>query len=67
MPHGSPETAASKALRLPSVLLLQGCSVNHIAAHYTPNCGDDTVLKYGDVMSIDFGTQIDGRIIDCAW
>ena len=44
-----------------------GCSVNHVAAHYTPNPGDETVLKYGDVMKIDFGTQIDGRIIDCAW
>ena len=40
---------------------------NHVAAHYTPNTGDETVLKYGDVMKIDFGTQIDGRIIDCAW
>ena len=44
-----------------------GCSVNHVAAHYTPNCGDGTVLQYGDVMKVDFGTQIDGRIIDCAW
>ena len=44
-----------------------GCSVNHVAAHYTPNPGDDTVLQYGDVMKIDFGTQIDGRIIDTAW
>ena len=44
-----------------------GCSINHVAAHYTPNTGDETVLKYGDVMKIDFGTQIDGRIIDCAW
>ena len=25
------------------------------------------MLKYGDVMKIDFGTQIEGRIIDCAW
>jgi len=25
------------------------------------------VLQYGDVMKIDFGTQIEGRIIDCAW
>ena len=39
----------------------------HKIAGHTPNCGDDTVLKEGDVMSIDFGTQIDGRIIDCAW
>jgi methionyl aminopeptidase len=41
-----------------------GCSINHVAAHYTPNCGDKTVLQYGDVMKIDFGTQIEGRIID---
>ena len=38
-----------------------GCSVNHVAAHYTPNCGDETVLQYGDVMKIDFGTQIEGE------
>ena len=44
-----------------------GCSINHVAAHYTPNPGDNTVLQYGDVMKIDFGTQIDGRIIDTAW
>lgn len=44
-----------------------GCSINHVAAHYTPNTGDNTVLQYGDVMKVDFGTQIDGRIIDCAW
>lgn len=44
-----------------------GCSINHVAAHFTPNSGDTTVLKEGDVMSIDFGTQIDGRIIDSAW
>lgn len=41
-----------------------GCSLNHVAAHYTPNGGDDTVLQYGDVMKVDFGTQIEGRIID---
>jgi len=45
-----------------------GVSINHIAAHYTPNPGDDNVvLQYGDVMKVDFGTQIEGRIIDCAW
>jgi methionyl aminopeptidase len=44
-----------------------GCSINHVAAHYTPNVGDDTVLQYDDVMKVDFGTQINGRIIDCAW
>eukprot|EP01034_Spumella_vulgaris_P031326 gene31326-38703_t len=44
-----------------------GCSINHVAAHFSPNPGDDTVLQYGDVMKVDFGTQIEGRIIDCAW
>lgn len=44
-----------------------GCSLDHIAAHYTPNPGDDTRLEYDSVMKIDFGTQVEGRIIDCAW
>lgn len=44
-----------------------GCSLNHVAAHYTPNSGDETVLNYDDVMKVDFGVQIDGRIIDSAW
>lgn len=44
-----------------------GCSLNHIAAHWTPNSGDKTVLQYDDVMKLDFGTQIKGRIIDCAF
>lgn len=44
-----------------------GCSLNNVAAHYTPNTGDDTVLQHDDVMKVDFGVQIDGRIIDSAW
>lgn len=44
-----------------------GCSINHVAAHYTPNNGDFTTLKAGDVMKVDFGTQVNGHIIDCAW
>jgi len=44
-----------------------GCSRNHVAAHYTPNAGDSTVLEYDDVVKMDFGTHIKGRIIDCAW
>ena len=44
-----------------------GCSLNNVAAHYTPNKGDKTVLGYDDVMKIDFGTQINGRIIDSAF
>ncbi|CAL8376026.1 unnamed protein product [Arctogadus glacialis] len=44
-----------------------GCSLNHCAAHYTPNAGDATVLRYDDVCKIDFGTHVNGRIIDCAF
>ena len=44
-----------------------GCSINHCAAHYTPNAGDTTVLQQDDVVKMDFGTHINGRIIDCAW
>lgn len=44
-----------------------GCSINDCAAHYTPNPGDDTVLGPDDVMKIDYGTQINGHIIDCAF
>jgi len=44
-----------------------GCSLNYVAAHWTPNAGDKTVLQYDDVMKVDFGTQIHGRIIDSAF
>eukprot|EP00877_Chromochloris_zofingiensis_P010686 jgi/Chrzof1/5871/Cz16g18240.t1 len=44
-----------------------GCSLNYVAAHWTPNGGDKTVLQYDDVMKLDFGTQIGGRIIDSAF
>lgn len=44
-----------------------GVSLNSCAAHFTPNSGDNTVLKYDDVMKIDFGVQVNGYIIDSAW
>jgi methionine aminopeptidase len=44
-----------------------GCSLNNVAAHYTPNTGDTTRLTAADVMKIDFGVHVNGRIIDCAW
>jgi methionyl aminopeptidase len=44
-----------------------GCSINHVAAHYTPNPGDDRVLGKDDVMKIDFGTQVRGLLVDCAF
>jgi len=44
-----------------------GLNINHCAAHYSPNAGNKTVLQYGDVMKIDFGVHINGRIVDSAW
>ena len=44
-----------------------GCSLNYCAAHWTPNAGDQTILKEDDVMKVDFGTHVNGRIIDCAF
>jgi methionyl aminopeptidase len=44
-----------------------GCSLNHVAAHYTPNSGDETVLNYDDVCKFDFGTHINGFVIDTAF
>jgi len=44
-----------------------GCSLNYVAAHYTPNYGDETVLQYDDVCKLDFGVQVGGRIVDCAF
>ena len=38
-----------------------GCSINHCAAHYTPNAGDPTVLGQDDVVKIDFGTHVSGQ------
>jgi len=44
-----------------------GCSINHCAAHYTPNANDSTVVNYDDVTKIDFGVHVNGRVIDCAF
>lgn len=44
-----------------------GLSVNDCAAHWTPNKGDKTILKEDDVMKVDFGVQVHGRIIDSAY
>ncbi|KAL8279136.1 hypothetical protein RQP46_008392 [Phenoliferia psychrophenolica] len=44
-----------------------GLSRNHCAAHYTPNAGDTVVLKQEDVLKVDFGVQVNGRIVDSAF
>lgn len=44
-----------------------GLSLNHCAAHYTPNAGNKTVLQQGDVMKVDFGVHLNGWIVDSAF
>ncbi|KAH0483642.1 MAG: uncharacterized protein KVP18_004954 [Porospora cf. gigantea A] len=44
-----------------------GVSANHCAAHYTPNTGDETVLGHDDIVKVDFGVHVEGRIVDCAF
>lgn len=44
-----------------------GVSLNHCAAHYTPNPGDETVLGKDDVCKVDFGTHVRGLLVDCAF
>jgi methionyl aminopeptidase len=44
-----------------------GLSLNNCAAHYTPNAGDTVVLKQGDVLKVDIGVQVKGRICDSAF
>lgn len=41
-------------------------SLNDVAAHYTAEPNDGTVVKEGDVLKIDIGVHIDGYIADTA-
>ncbi|KAL9657738.1 hypothetical protein ABK040_013570 [Willaertia magna] len=44
-----------------------GCSMNYVAAHYTPNPGDVTVIGKDDIIKFDLGVQYKGTIIDSAF
>jgi methionyl aminopeptidase len=44
-----------------------GCSLNEVAAHYTPSSGDKLCIQYQDVCKIDFGVHVNGHIIDSAF
>jgi methionyl aminopeptidase len=44
-----------------------GLSLNNCAAHYTPNAGNKMVLQEQDVMKVDFGVHVNGRIVDSAF
>ena len=42
-----------------------GCSLNHIAAHWTPNAGDKTVLQYDDVMKLGKAALPSTELLPC--
>ena len=44
-----------------------GFSVNNICAHDSANPYDKRRIKYNDVIKIDYGTQMNGNIIDSAF
>ncbi|PGH04627.1 methionine aminopeptidase, type II [Helicocarpus griseus UAMH5409] len=46
-----------------------GLCLNNVGAHYTPNPsdGNKVVLQYDDVMKVDFGVHVNGRIVDSAY
>ncbi|POS88079.1 methionine aminopeptidase 2-like protein [Erysiphe pulchra] len=44
-----------------------GINVDHIAAHYSPNTGNSTLLTKDNVVTVDFGVHINGRIVDSAY
>ena len=44
-----------------------GLSRNHCAAHYTPNAGNKMTLHEDDVLKVDIGVHINGRIVDSAF
>jgi methionyl aminopeptidase len=45
-----------------------GLCLNNVAAHWTPNAGaKEVILQYDDVLSVDFGVHVNGRIVDSAF
>jgi methionyl aminopeptidase len=44
-----------------------GVSLNECAAHWTPNSGEKRTLSAQDICKIDFGIQVNGMIVDCAF
>ncbi|MFQ5815372.1 MAG: type II methionyl aminopeptidase [Candidatus Hydrothermarchaeaceae archaeon] len=41
-------------------------SMNDVAAHYTPQAGDEAAFKKGDMVKLDLGVHVDGYIADIA-
>ena len=44
-----------------------GLNLDNIAAHFSPNAGNKTVLQQNNVMKVDIGVHVNGRIVDSAF
>ncbi|KAK7746302.1 Methionine aminopeptidase 2 [Cytospora paraplurivora] len=44
-----------------------GLNLNDVAAHYSPNAGNKMVFGQDDVIKIDIGVHVNGRIVDSAF
>lgn len=45
-----------------------GLCLNNVAAHWTPNPGTkEVILQYDDLLKVDFGVHVNGRIVDSAF
>jgi methionyl aminopeptidase len=44
-----------------------GLSINNCVAHYHPKTNEQTLLTKNDIIKIDFGTEVNGWIIDSAF
>ncbi|KKZ64754.1 methionyl aminopeptidase [[Emmonsia] crescens] len=45
-----------------------GLCLNNIGAHWTPNPGaKEVILQHDDVLKVDFGVHVSGRIVDSAF
>ncbi|KAG8158583.1 hypothetical protein KVR01_011705 [Diaporthe batatas] len=44
-----------------------GLNVDNVVAHYSPNAGCKTVLQQDNVLKVDIGVHVNGRIVDSAF
>ncbi|ORY69004.1 peptidase M24, structural domain-containing protein [Pseudomassariella vexata] len=44
-----------------------GLNLDNIAAHYSPNLGNKTILQQSNVMKVDIGVHVNGNIVDSAF
>lgn len=44
-----------------------GLNIDNIAAHVSPNAGNKTILQENNVLKVDIGVHVNGRIVDSAF